>query len=374
MNYFIKIFLSSGKPLAQYLKKFNKDNGDGEYLKYITSSALWKNDFKSSVACTAVYHHVHDFLDACEIRDGKAYAPDGKLRKVLFLGYDGLRADAALKIVKSENIYDKTLSHIPITRSGISQIAASGGLYLSFCGGFADKPNRQSTSTSAGWTSQFTGVWGIDNGIKENNHTKNMKYKTFFLEYAQKGLAASVNFDWTPFFRDNLRPEVEYAMKHRDLKLKFIDTSIDYKPNLNDIEKFTSYVIPRDSILGDKLCRDCTLWRINEGDSIVGAIYDAIDTAGHAFDFDKDNINYINSALISDMYTTQILQAISEREQTLNEKWLVILANDHGGLGKGHGGQSLAERTTWISTNVEIDKKYYLKNYNGHNDDSITRI
>lgn len=67
------------------------------------------------------------------------------------------------------------------------------------------------------------------------------------------------------------------------------------------------------------------------------------------------------------MYANSILNAVEEREKNYNEEWLVVFANDHGGLGTGHGEQTLEERTTWIATNKAFDKKYYSVGYDGFN-------
>lgn len=65
------------------------------------------------------------------------------------------------------------------------------------------------------------------------------------------------------------------------------------------------------------------------------------------------------------MYAYSILQAVQAREEAYGEEWLVVFANDHGGIGQGHGGQSLEERTTWIATNIPFDETYYASGYNG---------
>ena len=69
-----------------------------------------------------------------------------------------------------------------------------------------------------------------------------------------------------------------------------------------------------------------------------------------------------------DTYTYQILREIKSREEKLNEKWLIILSNDHGGKDRGHGGQTLEERTTFIATNIPFDEKLLGKSYNGKTD------
>lgn len=367
MNHSIKMFLSSGRFLPQLIKKFNKPNLDKEYLDYINSGTVWKNDFESSLPICAVYTHIHSFLDKCEINDGNAVDSDGKIRKVLFLGYDGMRADTAQKMLEMKNAYNKDLPSFTNEFGGISEVAKLGGIYLAYCGGYTDTLYQQSSDTAAGWTAQFTGKWGLNNGVKENDDTKKLSAKTVILEYAEKGLATSINFDWEPLFTVNLKSEINYVMAHSELGAKYIANCKRKSACNTDFDNF----IAVDSLsvgIGDTFARDCTLNRINAGDSVIIGIYDSIDGAGHSSGFSKDNDTYFSAAMTCDTYTYQILREIKSREEKLNEKWLIILANDHGGKDRGHGGQTLEERTTFIASNIPFDEKLLGKSYNGKTD------
>lgn len=367
MNKFLKSFLSSGKFLPGKLKKLAKSQAsDEEFFSLITSENIWSNTFETSIPIYRIHSHVHDFLDECEIKNGKAVAPDGKIRKVLFLGYDGMRADAAFEIASSKNAYNKSLESCTASFGGICETAKSGGLYLAYCGGETATSTQQSTSTSAGWIAQLTGTWGTENGVKENSDTKNLKKKTFLLEYAEKGLATSVSFDWMPFFETNLKEEIEYCQKNKNLSLDFINISpTQAKSDAGEIERLTKSSPFSGFAPADIAARDCALSQIEKDNSIVCSIYDSIDGAGHTHGFSPQCTQYALACLGCDSYTWQILRTIEAREKELNEKWLVILANDHGGKGKGHGGQSLQERTTWISTNIKMKEDYFAKDYNG---------
>ncbi len=370
MNENVKAFLSSSKIVPQIIKNsITKKTNYYDYKKGLEPLEIWENDFSTSIPIYQVYHHVHSFMDDCKIENGVAISNNGKIRKVLFLGYDGMRADAAAQVVSVKNAYNLNEIGAGVKYGGIANVANDGGLYLAYCGGETGTETQQSTSTSAGWTAQFTGVWGIKNGIKENCDTKNMRFKTFALEYAEKGLSTSINFDWTPFFNDNLKPEIIYAANHPQYKIKYINTSLKSANPNSFVEKYT---LARETgkMIEDTAARDCTLNRISKGDSIVCGIYDTIDASGHKYEFSPDNTEYMKAITVCDFYTYQILQEIKKREKELNEEWLVILANDHGGKGRGHGGQSLDERTTWIATNIKMNTKMFSKNYNGNTENN----
>lgn len=339
---------------------------DENYLKNISVQEFWENTAETSVAEYHVYDLVNDFLADTEIRDGNAVAKDGKFKKVLFLGFDGMRADAV------QNVMDNEYSS---PYSGINELSKTGGIYLAYCGGEKGTDTEQTTSTSASWTSQFTGVWGSKHGIKTNEDTKNMEYKTFMLQYAEKGLQTSIAFDWDPYFDVNLKEEVKYVMEHPEIKMTFCDInrekiakrdrkqkeSLEFY-NFTAPEKITEYD-PYDLGMSDYVAG-----RINGGDDIVCGIFHNIDTNGHTYEFSNNSSHYISSVRNNDYYAYQLIELVKQREKEYNESWLIIFANDHGGIGTGHGGQSLEERTTWIATNIKFDEKYYSSNYNGFNE------
>ena len=346
-------------------KKEDTPVGNPGYLKAVSQYPFWKNTAETSIPEFQTYHHVHDFLDECEIKDGNAVSPDGKNRKVLFIGFDGMRADALPYVLDTAN-------NAKTGVSGIAELQKAGGVYLAYCGGETGTDTQQTTSTSASWTSHFTGVWGSKHGIKTNDDSKNTKYKTFMLEYAEKGLNSSLAFDWDQFFDVNLKEEVKYVMEN-NLPVQFCDTDREKAEKLEktraetlELYHFVSPETPSASAPYDTGMRDYILDRMKAGDDIICGIFHNIDTAGHNFGFGAST-EYTGAVINCDMYAYSVLQAVKEREQKNNEEWLVVFANDHGGIGKGHGEQSLEERTTWIATNIPFDEKYFSQGYDGYN-------
>jgi arylsulfatase A-like enzyme len=60
----------------------------------------------------------------------------------------------------------------------------------------------------------------------------------------------------------------------------------------------------------------------------------------------------------------RIMDAINYRQKNFREDWEIFVTTDHGRdsvTGKGHGGQSNRERTTWIFTNAK-ELNTYFKN------------
>lgn len=345
--------------------KDEKPQSDSDYLKKVSAYSFWSNSSENAIAEYNTYNHVHDFLDVCEIKDGNAYAPNGKIRKVLFIGFDGMRADALPYVLA--DAYNSVTNV-----STVKRLQQSGGLYIAYCGGETGTETEQTTSTSASWTSHFTGVWGAKHGIKTNDDSKNMDYKTFMLEYAEKGLNSSLAFDWDQYLDVNLKEEVKYVLNNK-LPMQFCDIDRSKADKLEktraetlELYNFVAPEAPSDSVPYDTGMRDYVLDRMAQGDDVICGIFHNIDSAGHSYGFGVST-QYKGAVLNCDMYANSILNAVEEREKNYNEEWLVVFANDHGGLGTGHGEQTLEERTTWIATNKAFDKKYYSVGYDGFN-------
>lgn len=351
-------------------KKNEGPQSDSTYLEKVSNYSFWENTADTAIAQYNTYNHVHSFLDECVIKEGTAYAPSGKIRKVLFLGFDGMRADALPYVLVDENNSESIANNSVTNVSAFKRLQQSGGVYLAYCGGETGTDTEQTTSTSASWTSHFTGVWGSKHGIKANDDSKNMDYKTFMLEYAEKGLNASLAFDWDQYLDVNVKEEVKYVMEN-NLPMVFCDTDREKAEKLKKTRAETlelyNFVAPEtssDSAPYDTGMRDYVLNRMEQGDDVIAAIFHNIDTAGHTYGFGIST-EYKGAVLNCDMYANSILNAIEEREKNFNEEWLVVFGNDHGGLGTGHGEQTLEERTAWIATNKVFDEKYYSIGYNG---------
>ena len=363
----------SGAIIAASLAGCKKDDtpqSDSTYLEKVNRYSFWSNTADSAIPEYNTYYHIHNFLDECEIKDGNAYAPNGKIRKVLFIGFDGMRADALPYILNDENNMESVAYNSAANVSSIKRLQQSGGLYLAYCGGEAGTETEQTTSTSASWTSHFTGVWGSKHGIKTNDDSKNMEYKTFMLEFAEKGLNTDIAFDWDQYLDLNLKEEVKYVMEN-NLPMQFCDIDRAKADKLKktkaetlELYNFVALEIPSDTSPYDTGIRDYLLDRIADGDDIVCGIFHNIDTAGHNYGFGIST-EYKAAVLNCDLYANSVLNVIEEREKNNNEEWLVVFANDHGGLGTGHGSQTLEERTTWIATNKAFVDKYYSTGYDG---------
>lgn len=86
--------------------------------------------------------------------------------------------------------------------------------------------------------------------------------------------------------------------------------------------------------------------------------FDHVDHAGHSFG--HGTLHYYKSVEKADVLLNEVLQAIETSEMAKNT--LVIVSSDHGGLGTGHGGESLQEvEIPFIVWGPSVKKGYTIQ-------------
>jgi predicted AlkP superfamily pyrophosphatase or phosphodiesterase len=90
----------------------------------------------------------------------------------------------------------------------------------------------------------------------------------------------------------------------------------------------------------------------SEGPDLSWVYLQYTDDVAHRF---GDGAEMTAAVKLMDDYIGKIWNAVEQRQQTMNEDWIVIVTTDHGRdaeTGMHHGGHSDRERTAWIVTNV----------------------
>ena len=83
---------------------------------------------------------------------------------------------------------------------------------------------------------------------------------------------------------------------------------------------------------------------------------------GHKY---GDSKKYYDAIAMMDTQVGKIWNAIQYRKKHFNEDWLIFITTDHGRdeqTGKGHGGQTPRQRSTWMVTNYP-DLNNYARFY-----------
>lgn len=274
-------------------------SSDEQVLKLIGAQAIWQNTMDDRIPQTAI----SDIMTRHMEQEGETP------RKLLFIVYDGALATAA-------GLWTEKNPGNPI-----GSLAARGGAWLGFAGGAA--PGDQSTSTSAGFASMFTGVWAQQNGIAENGDTLSPETRTIMYRLHMRNKRARFFFSWEPHQTVNYKLEAE----------EFPEL---YEYCGNDAGTFTSM-----------------LKGIEDGlDAVIGSL-EYTDSAGHTTGYNLRS-RYMKSLAKAEYDAKTLIAAAQERAEKHNEDWLIIIGSDHGGIGYGHGGTSMMESTTWFVANKKI--------------------
>ena len=274
---------------------------DEDYSRLVDAQTIWQNSMDDRIALTEVYHVMVQHMLG---QEGE------QPRKLLFIVYDGaLASSAGMRAAQYPD-------------SPIGTFAARGNLWLSFAGGAVS--GDQTTDTSAGFASMFTGVWADQNGVVTNSCTLLPETRTILHRLHTAGMRARFSFSWRAHGSVNYRLEAEES------------------PALFDFARTDAGTV------------SSMLEAIENGyDAIFGSL-EHTDRWGHITGFHHNNPFYRRAFATAEADAARLIAAAQVRAQAYGEDWLIIIASDHGGIGTDHGGTSLMENTTWFASNQAI--------------------
>jgi Type I phosphodiesterase / nucleotide pyrophosphatase/Concanavalin A-like lectin/glucanases superfamily/Secretion system C-terminal sorting domain/Domain of unknown function (DUF4983) len=214
------------------------------------------------------------------------------VRKVLFIGVDGCRADALL--AANTPAIDSLLSHAVYSTDGLC---------------------AYKTWSGNGWSSMLTGTWHTKHGVTDNTFAGS-NYSTYpdfisRLETFNPALRTVTSVHWAPL---------------NDTIIQNADSEGTYTTDL------AVKVGATDALT-------------NDNPDLLFVAFDDVDHAGHSFGFSPAIQQYIQAIETTDGYIGEIITAMQNRPNFANEDWLVVVTTDHGGTLLGHGGGDLTERT-----------------------------
>ena len=286
------------------------------YKKRMATIDIYENTMDTAVPQTQVYDMVMDHL--------KAPLPEGKTaKKVLVLGWDGCRADT---MVMTEH------------RQAVDALLADGGkAWIAYCGG-ANYPAdiTQETATMEGWTTMFTGTWGVDgHGVTGFDDVRVSKMNGFLTTAIEDGLidSSAFCFSWSGHLK-TYEDEIAY----------------DKANNMNVAWLFSDGEEGGD---GDDGTLEKALTELQKDDcpDLIFTIFEYCDYYGHTYGFWNDDPEYEEAFRKSNETGLQLIEAVKARPTYDTEDWLILISSDHGGYVRGHGGATLMERMMFIVTN-----------------------
>lgn len=260
-----------------------------------------------------------------------------KERKAVYIILDGIPADQ-IERLHTTAIFD---------------IASKGAFGRAYTGGEIGCYTETPTISAIGYTNLLTATWYNKHNVGGNSDLKpNYNYWTIFrIAKEQKNdYKTALYSSWT----DNRTVLIgEGKAETNNLKIDIVrdgydlDT-INYPHREKDLHRFD---------YDEKVTAEAANSIRNDAPHLSWVYLWYTDDAGHIYGNGEYFDEYVRKA---DAQVGKIWEAVKYREANFNEEWMVVVTTDHGRTedGRRHSGQSLRERTTWISTNVQVNARF----------------
>jgi predicted AlkP superfamily pyrophosphatase or phosphodiesterase len=266
-----------------------------------------------------------------------SYAQSAK--KALFVIVDGIAAD----VIETQ------------PTPFLHAIAKQGGLTKAHVGGEKGGYSQTPTISAVGYNSLLTGtwvnkhnVWGND--IKAPNYNYNTIFRFFKEQYPQKKTAVFSSWEDN---RTKLVGEGLPATGNLTLDYHFDGLELDTVHFPHDKKRDFMHRI--DEAVVDR-ATDCIK---KEAPDLSWVYLEYTDDMGHMY---GDSPEFYTAIDMMDKQMGRLWEAIQYRRKKFHEDWVIYITTDHGRdakTGKGHGGQSDRERSTWMVTNAKGLNDYF---------------
>ncbi|EDM37009.1 protein containing hemopexin repeats [Pedobacter sp. BAL39] len=252
-------------------------------------------------------------------------------RKVVYIITDGISAD----VMENQDL------------PNLKKIIQAGSYTRMHVGGDKGTYNETPTISAVGYNSLLTGTWVNkhnvpDNAIKAPNYNYQNIFRLFKDQYPDKKTA--IFSSWT------------------DNRTKLLGHNLPAAGNLKVDEYFDGYELDTARFRHDKksdymhqideqVVRDAVTSIKTQAPDLSWVYLEYTDDMGHMY---GDSPEFYKAIAMMDVQVGKIWDAIQYREKQFKEDWLIVITTDHGRdekSGRGHGGQSDRQRSTWVICN-----------------------
>jgi predicted AlkP superfamily pyrophosphatase or phosphodiesterase len=259
-------------------------------------------------------------------------------RKAVFILLDGIPADVIERV------------HTP----ALDAIAAAGGYTRAFVGGERGGPTQTPTISAPGYMSLITGTWANKHNVWGNsNQSPDYRYWNLFriVESADSSRRTALFSTWT----DNRTVLIGVGRPQAgDFAIDHVADGFELDTIAYPHDRESRYVLAIDERVADEAAAHLAA----VGPDLSWVYLQHTDDMGHAH---GDSERFYEAVRRADAQVGRIWAAVQQR-QARGEDWMVVVTTDHGRdatSGRGHGGQSDRERTTWIVTNhAALDARF----------------
>jgi len=260
-------------------------------------------------------------------------------KKAVFVIVDGIAADV---IEKQPTPFLHT-------------IAKQGGFTKAHVGGEKGGYSQTPTISAVGYNSLLTGTWVNkhnvwDNDIKAPNYNYQTIFHFFKEQYPQKKTAVFSSWE------DNRTKLVgENLPATGNLKLDYHFDGLELDTVQYPHDNKSDYMHRIDEAVVEKAATSIK----QEAPDLSWVYLEYTDDMGHMY---GDSPEFYRAIDLMDKQMGRLWEAIQYRKQKFHEDWVIYITTNHGRdakTGKGHGGQSDRERSTWIVTNAKGLNNYF---------------
>ncbi|RYY20204.1 MAG: alkaline phosphatase family protein [Chitinophagaceae bacterium] len=260
-------------------------------------------------------------------------------KKAVFVIVDGISADVIEKIATP----------------ALDSIAAVGGYARAYVGGEKDGYSQTPTVSAVGYNSLLTGTWANKHNVWDNDiAAPNYAYPTIFRLFKEQypDRKTAVFSSWLDN-RTKLVGDGLPAAGNQNVDYKY--DSLEYDTVHFAHDRSRDFMHRIDEAVVDSAAKSIRL----QAPDLSWVYLEYTDDMGHMY---GDSEQFYRAVRLMDNQMSRLWEAIRFREAKYNEDWVIYITTDHGrsaNNGKGHGGQTDRERSTWIVTNDDSLNSYF---------------
>lgn len=258
-------------------------------------------------------------------------APHEPVRKAVFIILDGLPADVVERV----------------ETPALHAIAAAGGYARAHVGGTLGAPTQTPTISAPGYMSLITGTWAHKHNVWDNSRqSPNYAYWNLFriVEAADSSKVTAIFSTWL----DNRTVLVgEGRPGAGDFRIDFAVDGLEHDTVTFPHDAASRYI----RAIDERVTDSAAAFIARRAPDLTWVYLQHTDDVAHANG--TGTAAFEAAVRDTDARVGRIWSAVQQRAAR-GEEWLIVVTTDHGrdpDSGKGHGGQTERERTTWIATN-----------------------